>query len=321
MTGLQFPSDGSTPSNADVVVMVEPGGIVSPGDGVRGVLDNWPIVIELFDPNNISAGTYTALSGTIGSVDEDTKGMATIAANGPLRLALEKPLTERYALTCRADLGDDRCKIPLCVEQNIAAYDIGRNQDFVRPDITTGSPPGLIHVDDAYGRVRKGTAGTVQDYANLYLECTVAGTTDPTTAPDYSGIAVGSTVTDGSASFIVRNAWTRAALGHAVDPYTIVIEAMTEPRASDITWFVLGGLFIRSGKLSGFPKIPISAWDGVSKVTLSLPVSVTDVPLNTQMELHPGCNLTQDQCFARFNNSVNARLEKFVPPPDLVLSL
>ncbi|MDB5612059.1 MAG: hypothetical protein JWP25_8959 [Bradyrhizobium sp.] len=321
-TGLQYPSDGSTPSNADVVVMVEPGGIVSPGDGVRGVLDNWPITIEWFDLNNAAFGTLVTLDGTIGSVDEDTRGMATIAANGQLRLALQKPLTERFTLTGREDLGDDRCKIPLLAEQNIGAYDIGRNQQFVRPDIDTG----LLLVSDAFARVRKGTAGTVEDYANLYLECSTLGTTDPTTAPDYSGISVGDIVTDGTAAFTVKNAWTRAARGHALDPYTIVIDSMVEPRAilpsSDaLTWFLLGGVFIRSGPLNGFPKIPIRTWDGVSTIGLALPVSVSDVPADTQMEIHAGCNLTREQCFSRFNNIVNLRAETFVPPPDLKLSV
>ncbi len=308
LTGFQFPSDGSQ-ANADVSVMVEPGGIVEPGDGVRGVLDNWPILIELFDPNNLSAGTLPILLGTIGSVDEDTRGMATIAADGQLRLASQRPLTEQYTLTGREDLGDDRCKIPLCVDQDITKFDIQRGQTF---QASNALP--LLRVADAFGRFRTGS--TVEDYHNIYLECTTGGVTDPTTAPSYPTSA-GGTVTDGSASFIARNAWTRAARGYALDPFTIQFTELDESRSGDPTWFVLGGIFIRSGALDGFPKLPVRAWNpGASQATLFLPVSPTDVASNTQMEIHAGCNLTRDQCFSRFNNIINLRAETFVPPPN-----
>src|SRR3954467_8178830 len=64
VTGLQYPSDG-TPANADVVLMAMPNTAIQPGDGVRGMLDNWPITVELFDPGDLTAGTFVALAGTI----------------------------------------------------------------------------------------------------------------------------------------------------------------------------------------------------------------------------------------------------------------
>jgi hypothetical protein len=80
----------------------------------------------------------------------------------------------------------------------------------------------------------------------------------------------------------------------------------------------LGALYVRSGNLSGYPKIPIRAWNPATlEVTLFLPVLETDIPAGTQLEIAPGCDLTREMCFSRFNNITNLRAETFVPPPDV----
>ncbi len=112
VTGFNFPSDG-TPASADVAVMATEGGLFNYGDGVRGLLDGWPISIAIFDPANLPAGASTVISGVIGAVDEDVNGLLIIAANGPLRQAQARPLADHYSLICRADLGDDECKVDL----------------------------------------------------------------------------------------------------------------------------------------------------------------------------------------------------------------
>jgi hypothetical protein len=307
VSSLDYKSDGSE-NNADILIMAEAAGLIEPGDATRGVLDRWPISVQMFDPADPEGTAFEFLPGsTIGSINEDANRMATVAASGQLTKT-GAYLTEHYSLTGREDLGDDRCKIP------IMPADIGRGVDFVRPDIATG----LLRVNDAYGRVRTDTTGTPTDYANVYYECTVAGTTDPTTAPTYDP-TIGNTTVDGSATFIARDAWTRAATGQATGDYTIVLDGLPDVRASDATWYVLGCLYVRSGPLADYPKIPIRAWDpGTLTLTTFLPISEADIAAGTQLEIHPGCNLTSDQCFSRFNNIVNRRAEDFVPPPDAV---
>lgn len=307
ITSIAFMSDG-TPNNADVLIMAVPGGLVEPGDGVRGILDGWPISIKLYDPADPAGTAFEIVPGaTIGSVAEDTNGVVTIAANGQLVKA-GVYVTEHYSLSGREDLGDDRCKVP------ILPADIGRGVAFVTPATLP-----LAHVDDAYGRMRTDTTGTPADYANVYYECTVAGTTDSTTAPTYDP-TVGNTTVDGTASFIARNAWTRHATGQATGTFIVTLDALPDPRASDATWFVLGALYVRSGNLSGYPKIPIRAWNpDTLEVTLFLPVLETDIPAGTQLEIHVGYDGTRDMAFSRFGTIgiVNRRAEDFVPPPDV----
>lgn len=302
VTSISFMSDG-TPNNADVRIMTETGGLVEPGDGARGILDGWPISVKLFDPADPAGTAVEVIPGSIiGSVAEDTNGIALIEANGQLVKA-GGYVTEHYSLSGREDLGDDRCKIP------IMPSDIGRGVTFQRPDTLP-----LLRVDDAYGRV---PVGSPASYGNVYYECTVAGVTDPLTAPTYDP-TIGNTTTDGTASFIARNAWTRSATGEATGTFVVTLDALPDSRAVDATWYVNGALYIRSGPLSDYPKIPIRAWNpGTLEVTLFLPVTVTDIPAGTQLELAPGCDLTSTMCFERFNNIVNLRAEYFVPPPDV----
>ena len=313
ITNIALPSD-SSPSTADVKIMATPDGIVLPGDAARGLFDGWPISIQTFDSGNPGAGTVEWMPGaTIGQAVEDSTGLVTISVNGPLNNA-RGPLTEHYSLTCRADLGDNRCKVPILGNEVIDKFDIGRGQTFVRPDIVTG----LIQVSDAYGRVKTGVDGTAADYANVYFECTVAGDTDADTAPTYDP-TVGNLTVDGTATFIARNAWLRYAFCQATGDYTITLTSLPDPRASDPTWFVMGALFIRSGTLQEFPRIPIRAWNpDTLELTTFLPISQADIPANTQIELYVGCDLTREMCFSRFNNIINARLESFVPPSNVI---
>lgn len=304
-TSFSFSSDG-TESNADVLIHAESSGLVKPGDGARGILDGWPISVKLFDPADPEGTAYEMVPGSIvGGVDENTNGVTTIAASGQL-IKAGAYTTEHYSLAGREDLGDDRSKIP------IVPSDIGRGVAFVRPDIASG----LLHVDDAYGRMRTDTTGTPTDYANVYFECTVAGTTDPDTAPTYDP-TVGNTTVDGTATFVARNAWTRAAMGAATGTYIVTLDALPDARATDPTWFVLGALYVRSGALNGYPKIPIRAWNpDTLEVTLFLPVALADIPAGTQFEIHAGWDGTREQRLARFGDIINLRAETFVPPPD-----
>ncbi len=293
-------SDG-TENNTDILIHTRTGGPVEPGDGARGLLDGWPISIKLFDTAD-AEGTATEIvpGAIVGSVSEDANGIVTIAASGQL-IKSAVQVTEHYSLVGREDLGDDRCKIP------IMPADVERSTAYVRPDIATG----LLHVNDAY--VRK-LAGSPPVYGNVYYEITVAGTTDSADV-EYDPTP-GNTTVDGEVTVIARNAWTRSATGQALTPFTIQLDALPDPRATDSTWYVLGGLFVRSGALANFPKFPIRAWDpDTLTVTLFLPVATDDIPPGTEFEIHPGCDNTDSMCSVRFDNIVNRRAEGFVPPP------
>ncbi len=112
VTSISYMSDG-TASNADITIQTEDGGLVEPGDAARGILDGWPISIKFFDPADPDGTAVEVVPGSIvGSVAEDTNGLAMIAASGQL-IKAGGYVTEHYSLAGREDLGDDRCKVNL----------------------------------------------------------------------------------------------------------------------------------------------------------------------------------------------------------------
>ncbi len=107
LSSFAYASDG-TENDADVTIQTETGGLVEPGDGVRGILDGWPISVQLFDPADPAGTACEIMPGSIiGSVAEDTNGLATIKVSGQLALA-GVYVTEHFSLTGREDMYDTR---------------------------------------------------------------------------------------------------------------------------------------------------------------------------------------------------------------------
>jgi hypothetical protein len=308
LTQIQYLGDGS-PANADVRIQAISGGLIEPGEAARGALDGLPISIGLFDIGNPSAGLFEMMPGaTIGSALEDSDGVVTIAAQGPLAQA-KAPVVELFTVICKAKFGDDRCKIPLDVP------DIGRNVAFVRPDIATG----LMRVKDAYGRVRTGTTGDNSDYANIIYQCTVGGTT-AAIAPTYDP-TVGNLTVDGTATFIAQDAWLRYAVGSAISLYQVQLTALPDPLAtSDANWFALSNLIPRSGPLTG-QRLPIRSFDNSTFIaTLFEPYPMSNFPTGTQFDIHRGCDHRLSTCVEVFANVKNFRGTPYAPGADLALS-
>lgn len=355
-TSLHFSGDGS-PNTCDLNIASDVGGLVDVGDAALGGLDGWPITVDLVDPD--SSTKANLISGIISHMTEDTNLLNVISVNGPLWVT-QRPLTEHYSLTGRESLGDDRCKVPIRPADiargasyvsaagaiaGTAAYstygiiaDMGGTVNgfstqnmvdsvsgfSVSNPLVTVPAVGLMHVNDAYGRFRANRSSpdvdAVEDYANVYFECTTTGVTHATVAPTYP-TTPGNTVTDGTAVFTARNSWLRYCRGYAEDIYTIKLNALPDSRASDATWYALGGIYVCSGSLSGL-LLPIKSWDPATyRVSLWMPVidGLTRLPADTQFEIYPGCDLTREMCFSRFNNILNLRAETFVPPANPVI--
>ncbi len=107
ISSFSYGSDG-TENDGDVTIQTATGGLVEPGDGLRGILDNWPISVKLFDPADPAGTASEIMPGSIvGSVAEDTNGLATIKVSGQLVKA-GVYVTEHFSLTGREDMFDTR---------------------------------------------------------------------------------------------------------------------------------------------------------------------------------------------------------------------
>jgi hypothetical protein len=183
-----------------------------------------------------------------------------------------------------------------------------------RPDggITGGIVAGFA------GRVRTGTAGDPSDYANVYYECIQGGVTADV-APTYP-TTVGSTITDGTAVFIVRDAWLRYAKvsGLTADGYGFGLDRLPDPRASVDDWYTLGQVFNRSEPNVGVVA-DIAGWvASVYVVKLLIPVQGF-FNVGDWVEIARGCQKTETAC-GFYNNLLNRMAETEAPGRDLALT-
>lgn len=210
---------------------------------------------------------------------------------------LGRKVVEKTSPTCRALLGDGRCKIPVeppVIARN-TAYTVG---SFVRVVVAAGS------LSDKYG--------------NRIYECTVAGTTAGT-QPTYSTTIGGITV-DGSATFRAYDSWTRHGSVASVVSRQVFNLSLTEARAVN-DWFNLGRIFFESGPNTGI-SMEIKDWtQGVNTVRLFLPLPFA-VGIGNVFTIRPGCDRVRTTCRNKFamagsQNFANGNVLNFRGEPDL----
>lgn len=222
--------------------------------------------------------------------------------------ALSQIIGELCSAECRADLGDERCKIPIEPDevQRLVPYTAGQ---FVRVQTGTGEGQEL--------------------YENLIYECTTSGTTAET-SPVYTAVD-GANTTDGSAVFTARPAFTRHGVVDSVDEsdnQRIFTATITEPRAVD-GWFNGGVVAFETGNNAG-RKMEISSWTQSSgQVALFLQLAF-EINVGDKFKIYPGCEkdvLTCREKFAILNsvlfgngNVINFRGEPHVPGQDTFTS-
>lgn len=144
-------------------------------------------------------------------------------------------------------------------------------------------------------RFRYGSDGNPSDYHNVYWEVTAGGTTGGS-APGAPSDTSSATVTDGSVTFVVRNAFARAfQVASIIDESHITI-TVTEPAASgDTTWFEHGYIWMRSGYLKG-KQSDLNSWDGTSQIGLVVPFANL-LEVGDWGEIAPGYDQSLDMAF------------------------
>lgn len=313
-TSIAYYNDG-TIANCEVLVSAstETDAQLHPADAIFGLYDGAAIIVELCDPTRPEAGRITLLSGFVGYCKEIREGLVSFEMRSVLSHA-RSVVSEQFGPMCRAEYGDDRCKTA------VLPADLKRNHAYVKAR-STGGTLDYNAVNDAWARVRVANAGDPSDYGNFVLECTTGGTTAGT-SPDYSGIGIGSVVTDGTVVFTVRASLCRyAKIASIVDGHGVIIDRLPEPAASADGYYTLGTLILRSGDNSG-ASFPISNWSfvtGAPQVKFFL--DTTEFIVGGEwIEIMRGCDKTEATCRNRDNNIVNRRAEPFVPGRDLLLT-
>ena len=210
---------------------------------------------------------------------------------------------EVYTAECRADLGDARCRV--AIEPSV---------------IARGTPYPL----GAVVRVPLGAAGTRADDQGAVWECTTAGTTAGTQPGGYSTVTAGTAVTDGTAVFTSRDAWTvygevGAAAAASRMAFTVAPGFLTQARHTG-TFFDAGVVVFETGANAGAVR-EVQGYDaGTRTITLFAPMPFPVAP-GDGFRIQPGCDKAWATCRAKFANRLNFRGEPQVPGADAMLQV
>jgi hypothetical protein len=303
LTTFEFHIDG-TPSNGEVTINARSGGPISDVDIAFGRYEGFPIQISLVDPANVGNGVGSKFVGVVGEVKSNLTGLITITARGNLtNLRAEK--SETYGPMCRANLGDDRCKVPL-----------------FPPDIIRSHSYPLIGLSPVVGsvRVRGVSTGDPSDYQNLYWDLTTPGVTSSSQPGGYNGASVGDVVTDGTAQFTARNSFVRYAIvDQILGPQSFSVTSLPDSRASVDGYFVLGSAIIRgTSRYADLPMV-VRKWTASTLRVDSFYIVRGLLQSGDKIEIHRGCAKTKADC-QFFGAIKRRRAEDFVPGRDAVMA-
>lgn len=287
--GVLSQRNDGTPPTMGMDVTLLPTGHLKFRDLDRGKYERAEVLVQLTDAANPVSVDFIASMMMLGSIDYDIEGNAKFDLISKFSVPRDI-LVSVFTLQCSYSFGDPlTCRVPTF------AYSLGRDmQDVERSEnIATGDRR----------RFRFAAGDTPEDYANVYLECTSGGTTDAS-APSISS-TVGASSSDGSVTWITRNAWVRAARITAVDgTRTITLDRQPDPRGDgNNDWFHPLRLRFYDGEYAG-RSFKGGNWDSTNR-TIQVYLPCPYAAVNDWVEIAPTCDQTYAMCRDIFENTLN----------------
>ena len=294
-------SSGYTPSdvkntdmlsvnNMDVQGLIVTGGVTE-GDIAAGKYDGAAVEIFIINWADVSEGAIPLHRGTIGEIKRD--GNMFVAELRGLKQMLQQNITESYSSTCRATLGDSRCKIridpPTWV--TVTAY-------TVRDDAEGGS-----------GSVVKPVTQNAR-----HFKCTVAGTSggpEPTW-----DTTIGNPTTDGTVTWEAIQALSLSGTVTGVTSLTTFADTtLTE----DDGFWALGKVTWLTGDNAGRSMEVKESTSSGGIIQLYLPMPDT-IQVGDTFTIEAGCARLINDCLTKYDNVNNARMEPYIPGTDALLT-
>lgn len=290
---------------------------ITEADLMAGLWDYANIEVFRLNYTDLTMGAESLRAGTIGEVTALRSHF--LAEMRGVSQMLQQPLGEIYSLTCRASLGDARCKFnvnTLRVSGTVAAVNPD-NRTIFDPARTEPGPPGsvaIVGISQANpGQVATATAHGLSN-GQVVLITDVVGMTDFKTVngTNYTGEgsingAVLQVTVTGTNTFTINNT-----LGYT--PY-VSGGHVSEPRS--VGYFDSGLITFTSGANAGL-SMEVKAY-APGCITLQLPMPYV-IDVGDAYTLTPGCTKRfAEDCKAKFNNVVNFRGEPHVPGMDKML--
>jgi hypothetical protein len=296
---LEMSSDMST-SNAEVIALFD-GGSVNEADMLAGVWDNAAITISLVNYMDLSMGALVLAGGFTGQFK--IMNGKYVAEFRSLAQIMQQEVGQIYSPTCRASLGDSRCKVPLGpLTYNGTVATVPNYMQITDPGLTQTGPTSQVNDKIGY------TIPTQNPY------------TIQVVPPTGGGFVANVSVTDAQG-----NVWTQVSGAPNTMQYNVSPSGLYTFSAGDTTkrvfinytyslaYFAYGTITFTSGQNKGF-KTEIKT-SSVGSLTFALPLPYKPAPGDTYTVV-AGCDRQFGTCKARFNNVVNFRGEHLLPGTD-----
>ncbi len=301
-SAIVWSNDLST-SNQEVTAIFDSVSI-TPADVMAGLWDYAAVTLYLVNYANVGMGTLPLTTGVLGQVT--LKRGKFVAELRGLAQLLSQEIGSLYSATCRAQLGDAKCKValgPLTVSGAVTGlsnprtfFDTSLTQ--VGPNLPYTAPPATIPSSGPYQLTATAPQGGswVADLGATYSQTGAALTLVTSGSPGKGQYSVAA----GVYSFSVLDAGAQITL------------KFTYAQG----YFSYGLLTWLTGANAGY-KMDVRT-SSVGSITLALPMP-NPIAVGDTYSVVAGCDKTAATCKGRFNNFINFRGEPFIPGTDAIL--
>jgi hypothetical protein len=299
-------SDDLSTTNQEVTVVFD-NSAIKPGDVMAGLWDYAAVTLYLVNYNDTSMGTLPLTTGVLGQVT--LKRGQFVAELRGLAQVLAQEIGSLYSPTCRAQLGDNRCKVSLA-PLNITGT-------------VTGVTNARVFADSSLTQVGPVLSWTSAVYT---IPANSPGTLISTMTPTIP--QGGSWLSDlGVINAQTGAAFTAVTSSPGAGQYSVFAGTYTfnfQDSAKQITfkinyqqgYFTYGVVSWLTGQNAGYKMDVRQSSPG--SITLALPMTYP-IAVGDTYSIVAGCDKTASTCRQRFGNFVNFRGEPFIPGTDAIL--
>jgi hypothetical protein len=291
----------------------------------NGLFDYATVYLFACNWADLTQGILRLRRGWLGEVSRRSDGSFAAELRG-LTQGLTQEFTNVYTPYCRADLGDDKCKVPLLTDYRrtgAVATPIDRHSFVSEPLSLIGGVMGATAVISIRNNVTAGTFLEIDDGISAPL---TAGwnfdTAGSTVFSDIVGLITGGATGISVTSTSGLNIYLSNSSGHQGNITKTGDAAL--PAALDIENFASG--YLDNGTLTWITGQNAGTSHEIKTYAGSGSIVVLWLGLNYPTQAGdtfyymPGCDKRRDTCVTKFNNILNFRGEPDIPGLDAALA-
>lgn len=263
-----------------------------------GIYDNARVEVFIVDYFDLTLGAVVEKVGFVGAITR-SDGVFSAEIVGLVQLLATK-IGEVYSLSCRARLGDDRCRVLLTPLEILVV----------------GSTSGTVLTrTDGGSFIADGFVEDTSRILTILLEDVPFAVTSVVTVAT-STLTLGDSVGTDSGSFGLTQNNPFHATGQIASvtsnkQFTITFTTGIQTNS----WYGEGNITFLTGSNTGLKRDIRGQIGGDIRLFLPFPFTIA---VGDAFEMEAGCFKTKDVCLQKFDNIINFRGEPFLPTPEQV---